>query len=123
MHYNLFTGKTFNFQVTNKFDRLLRCAHYSAVRCASRQLAGSALSGIVLKTSIGLLRYSDVLLADRAYYEAGNEARKAELSSVAFVFLNHVLDLEECIEEGDGSVLGKRHFLVNKNKEKSNLYE
>lgn len=77
------------------------------MRCASRQLGGSDLSGIVLKTSVGLLRYSDILLADRAYYEAGSEARKAGLSSEAFVFLNHFLDLEECVEEGDGSVLGK----------------
>ncbi|OXU27721.1 hypothetical protein TSAR_004638 [Trichomalopsis sarcophagae] len=91
--------------VASKFDRVLRCAHYSAVRCASRQLGGSDLSGIVLKSSVGLLRYTDILLADRAYYEAGSEARKAGLSSEAFVFLNHFLDLEECIEEGDGSVL------------------
>lgn len=88
---------------------MLHATHYSAVRCASR--GSSALAGIVLKTSVSLLRYTDILLADRCYYEAGREARDAGLSSEAFVFLNHFLDLEECIEEGDGngSVLGTCH--------------
>ncbi|XP_014206099.1 intraflagellar transport protein 172 homolog [Copidosoma floridanum] len=90
--------------VSSKFDRLLKATHYSSVRCASRT-ALPALSGVVLKTSVALLRYTDVLLADRCYYEAGIEARDAGLASEAFVFLNHFLDLEECVEEGDGSVL------------------
>lgn len=51
------------------------------------------------------MRYTDVLLADRAYYEAGIKARAVGKNSEAFVFLNHFLDLEECIEEGDSTVL------------------
>ncbi|KAL7308007.1 hypothetical protein TKK_0000095 [Trichogramma kaykai] len=92
-------------QALERFERLLRASHYSAVRLAARQAQTSVLSSIVLKTSIALLRYSDLLPADRCYYEAGVEARNAGLSSEAFVFLNHFLDLEECIEEGDGGVL------------------
>lgn len=56
--------------------------------------------------SVSLLRHTDVLHADKCYYEAGIAARSANLLSEAFVFLNHFLDLEECIEEeGDGNVL------------------
>lgn len=85
----------------------MHATHYSGVRCASRSCSSATLSNVILKTSVSLLRYTDVLLADRCYYDAGREARDAGLSSEAFVFLNHFLDLEECIEEGDGSVLGK----------------
>ncbi|KAJ8664577.1 hypothetical protein QAD02_006239, partial [Eretmocerus hayati] len=88
-----------------RFEHLLRAAHYSAVRCVARSAPGDSLTNLVLKTSVSLLRYSDIILADRAYYEAGNEARAAGLGSEAFVFLNHFLDLEECVDEGDGSVL------------------
>ncbi|XP_043479504.1 intraflagellar transport protein 172 homolog [Leptopilina heterotoma] len=86
-----------------KFERLFRAAHYSSFRCAMRMYP--PLAGLMVKASIVLLRYSDILLADRCYYEAGIDARSAGLSSEAFVFLNHFLDLEECIEEGDGSIL------------------
>lgn len=86
-----------------RFERLLRAAHYSSFRCGARFF--TPLSGLAVKTSIVLLRYSDILMADRCYYEAGIDARSAGLNSEAFVFLNHFLDLEECIEEGDGSIL------------------
>ncbi|CAK9818338.1 Intraflagellar transport protein 172 homolog [Anthophora plagiata] len=87
----------------SKFEKLLEATHYSAVKSGCRDFP--VLSGLVLKASITLLRYTDILLADRAYYEAGNEARTAGLNSEAFIFLNHFLDLEECIEEGDSTVL------------------
>ncbi|XP_063995942.1 intraflagellar transport protein 172 homolog [Diachasmimorpha longicaudata] len=87
----------------DKFGRLLRATHYSAVKAACRE--SPAVSQLEMKCSVSLLRFSDVLLADRCYYEAGVECRKAGSHSEAFVFLNHFLDLEECIEEGDGSIL------------------
>ncbi|XP_046738149.1 intraflagellar transport protein 172 homolog [Diprion similis] len=86
-----------------KFDRVLRAAHYLALKHACKNF--SPLTGMVTKVSISLLRYSDILPADRCYYEAGLEARATGLNSEAFVFLNHFLDLEECIEEGDGGLL------------------
>ncbi|XP_026827198.1 intraflagellar transport protein 172 homolog isoform X2 [Ooceraea biroi] len=89
---------------SDKFERLLQAAHLSAVKHGCRSYP--ALTSIVVKVSVSLLRYTDVLLADRFYYEAGIAARSAGLLSEAFVFLNHFLDLEECIEEeGDGNVL------------------
>ncbi|XP_033198470.2 intraflagellar transport protein Oseg2 isoform X1 [Bombus vancouverensis nearcticus] len=94
----------------SKFERVLKATHYSAVKCGCRDYP--VLSGLVLKASITLLRYTDLLLADRAYYEAGIEARTAGKNSEAFVFLNHFLDLEECIEEGDSTVLDVEDLAV-----------
>ncbi|XP_072763581.1 intraflagellar transport protein 172 homolog isoform X3 [Anoplolepis gracilipes] len=89
---------------SNRFERLLEAAHFSAVKHGCRSFP--TLSDIVVKVSVSLLRHTDVLHADRCYYEAGVAARSAGLLSEAFVFLNHFLDLEECIEEeGDGNVL------------------
>lgn len=89
---------------TNRFERFLEAAHLSAVKHGCRSIP--ALSGVIVKASVSLLRHTDVLYADRCYYEAGIAARAATLLSEAFVFLNHFLDLEECIEEeGDGNVL------------------
>lgn len=87
-----------------KFERLLEAAHLSALKHGCR--AFPTLSGIAVKASICLLRHTDILRADICYYEAGIAARTAGLLSEAFVFLNHFLDLEECIEEeGDGNIL------------------
>ncbi|XP_012058709.1 PREDICTED: intraflagellar transport protein 172 homolog [Atta cephalotes] len=89
---------------SDKFEHLLKTAHFSAVKHGCRSFP--ALSDVVVKTSVSLLRYTDILHADKCYYEAGMAARTAGLLSEAFVFLNHFLDLEECIEEeGDGNVL------------------
>ncbi|KAH0950735.1 hypothetical protein HN011_002331 [Eciton burchellii] len=89
---------------SDRFERLLQIAHLSAVKHGCRSFP--ALSGIVVKVSVSLLRHTDVLHADRCYYEAGITARSAGLLSEAFIFLNHFLDLEECIEEeGDGNIL------------------
>lgn len=90
-------------QEGRKFERVLQAAHYSALKSASKEF--SPLSGVTTKAAISLLRYSDILPADLCYYEAGLEARSSGLNSEAFVFLNHFLDLEECIEEGDGGLL------------------
>lgn len=86
-----------------KFGRLLQAAHYSAIKNACQSFP--TLAQLTVKTSISLLRFSDILLADRCYYDAGVESRNAGNHSEGFVFLNHFLDLEECIEEGDGSIL------------------
>lgn len=88
----------------DRFTRLLETTHLSAVKYGCRSFP--ALSGVAVKASVSLLRHTDILHADRCYYEAGIATRAAGLLSEAFVFLNHFLDLEECIEEeGDGNVL------------------
>lgn len=89
---------------SDRFEKLLEATHFSAVKNGCHSYP--ELSGIVVKASISLLRYTDILHADKCYYDAGNATRSAGLHSEAFVFLNHFLDLEECIEEaGDTNVL------------------
>lgn len=88
---------------SERFERLLEAAHFSAMKHGCRTFP--ALSSIVVKASVSLLRHTEILHADRYYYEAGVAARNAGLLSEAFVFLNHFLDLEECIEDGDSNVL------------------
>lgn len=86
-----------------RFERLLQASHYLAFRCACRPLL--SLSSLVVKCSISLLRFSDIIYADRCYYEAGLDAREANLLSEAFVFFNHFLDLADCIEEGNERIV------------------
>lgn len=72
-----------------------------------------------------MLRYTDIIPADKAYYEAGKfilirsqiylrknsqilsgmDMKKDGRISEAFVFLNHYLDLCEAIEEGEGQLV------------------
>lgn len=51
------------------FTQLLLISHYYALRCACRQT--TTLKSIAVKISAALLRYTDIIPADKAYYEAG----------------------------------------------------
>ena len=54
------------------------------------------------QTSVALLRFCDVIPPDKAFYLAGMACRdNADWESMAFVLLNHYLDISEAIEEGD----------------------
>ncbi|KAL1502378.1 hypothetical protein ABEB36_007525 [Hypothenemus hampei] len=81
------------------FKQLLLISHYYALRCACRQT--TTLKPIGVKISTALLRYTDLIPADKAYYEAGKDLKEEGRISEAFVFFNHYLDLCEAIEEGD----------------------
>lgn len=56
-----------------EFESLMTVCHYCGVRCACQGL--QSLNQIAVKISIALLRYSDIIPADKAYYEAGVDAR------------------------------------------------
>ncbi|KAF5301762.1 hypothetical protein FQR65_LT08745 [Abscondita terminalis] len=85
------------------FQTLLLIAHFYAVRTACRQV--STLKYIALKISVALLRYSDIIPADKVFYEAGVDLREDGRLSEAFVFLNHFLDICEAIEDGEGQLV------------------
>lgn len=70
---SLRTSEGTNSTIYNEFESLLMTAHYYATRAACNE-AGT-LEQLVAKLSISLLRYSDVVPADKAYYEAGVAAR------------------------------------------------
>lgn len=48
------------------------------------------------------MRYTDLIPADKGYYEAGMDMRSLGRDTEAFVFLNHYLDVCDAIEEQDG---------------------
>jgi intraflagellar transport protein 172 len=52
---------------------LLTLAHFCATRCACHEVDG--LESLAAKLSIALLRFTDVIPSDKAYYEAGMDAR------------------------------------------------
>lgn len=51
------------------FQTLLLIVHYYAVRCVCRQV--QVLKNIGTKISVALLRYTDIIPADKGFYEAG----------------------------------------------------
>lgn len=54
-------------------NKLFKIAHYYAVRAACMDVASLEL--IVMKVSIALLRFSDIIPVDKAFYEAGIHAK------------------------------------------------
>lgn len=80
------------------FEKLLIIAHYMATRAAAS--SQSALLECATKLSIALLRHTDIVPADKAFYEAGQLCIKNGWESMAFVFLNRFLEVTEAITEG-----------------------
>ena len=67
-----------------EFERLLLVAHYSATRAACTGLP--QLKELVAKITVSLLRYTDILPADRAFYEAGSQAKVGGCPSVQWAW-------------------------------------
>lgn len=80
----------------DRFDDLLLIVHYYAMRAACREVA--ALSAIALRLSVAVLRYTEHIPVDKAFYEAGQALRQAGRDAEAFVMLNHYLDVCDAIE-------------------------
>lgn len=87
----------------DRFENLLLISNYYATRAACRQIP--ALNGIAAKISTALLRYSETIPVDKAYFEAGMDLRGVGRDSEAFVLLNHYLDVCEAIDEGSGALI------------------
>lgn len=68
------------------FKLLLLISHYFATRSAFQTQKN--LEETAAKISVALLRHSDVIPADKAFYEAGNAAKAVGWNNMAFVFLN-----------------------------------
>ncbi|XP_056632969.1 intraflagellar transport protein 172 homolog [Diorhabda sublineata] len=98
-----------NAETKVHFRHLLLVAHYYALRTACKQVP--SLKSIAVKISTALLRYTDIIPADKAYYEAGKDLKEEGKLSEAFVFLNHYLDLCEAIEEDEGQLVDHSDLL------------
>ncbi|KAM8953335.1 intraflagellar transport protein 172 homolog [Pelodytes ibericus] len=91
-----------------EFGQMLLIAHYCATRSAS--LCLPQLEVLAAKLCISLLRHTDLLPADKAFYEAGMAAKAMGWENSAFIFLNRFLDLADAIEEGNLDALDHSDF-------------
>lgn len=65
-----------------EFESMLLIAHYYANRSAA--MAQKSLDSIAAKLSVSLLRHTDVIPADKAFFEAGMMARVSPTNVLCF---------------------------------------
>ncbi|RLV86206.1 hypothetical protein DV515_00015928 [Chloebia gouldiae] len=105
---NLVKSSEANTAAHKEFERMLLISHYCATRSAVQGL--KQLDTVAAQLSISLLRHTDLLPADKAFYEAGMAAKAVSWENMAFIFLNHFLDLSDAIEEGNLDSLDHSDF-------------
>lgn len=116
--FDVFTAKAVGDQPNEEqLEKHLIIAHFLCLKsCLSAQLRESekaaansslvaSLSELNLKLSVAMLRYSDLVRVDYLFYEAGELCRQANRTNLAFIFLNHFLDLVDAIEEQDANLV------------------
>ena len=81
-----------------EFNRLLLAVHYGEMRVKLREWK---LGELAYRVSLTLLRFTDLLPADAAFWEAGCGARDTGDKGAALVLLNRYIDLSEAAEEGE----------------------
>uniref|UniRef100_A0A3Q1FCG1 Intraflagellar transport 172 n=1 Tax=Acanthochromis polyacanthus TaxID=80966 RepID=A0A3Q1FCG1_9TELE len=91
------------------FEQMLLIAHYYATRSAAKGV--EQLISVAAKLSVSLLRHTELIPADKAFYEAGLSCRAVGWENMAFIFLNHFLDLCDAIDEGNLDALDHTDFL------------
>ncbi|KAM9840528.1 intraflagellar transport protein 172 homolog [Aulostomus maculatus] len=91
------------------FEQMLLIAHYYATRSAARGV--EQLTSVSAKLSVSLLRHTELVPVDKAFYEAGLACRAVGWENMAFIFLNHFLDLCDAIDEGTLDALDHSDFL------------
>lgn len=88
-------------------ESFLWVAHYFVNKLAFQN--SPSLEPLAAKAAVSLLRYCGLVPVERAFYEAGILCRKVKWFNMAFVFLNHYLDIRDAIEEGTNSTGGLDH--------------
>ena len=96
-----------NASTMKEFEKLLLVVHYSSVRIMARRYG---LKELVATLSLTLLRFTDIIPPDRAFYEAGIDCKEVNWLNVSFVMFNRYLDLAESMEEGDFSHVDNSDF-------------
>uniref|UniRef100_A0A673MHL4 Intraflagellar transport protein 172 homolog n=1 Tax=Sinocyclocheilus rhinocerous TaxID=307959 RepID=A0A673MHL4_9TELE len=105
---NLSKSSEANSPAHEEFEQMLLVAHYYATRSAAKGI--DQLSSVAAKLSISLLRHTELIPADKAFYEAGLAAKAVEWENMAFIFLNRFLDLADGIDEGTLDALDHTDF-------------
>ncbi|XP_074541957.1 intraflagellar transport protein 172 homolog [Halichoeres trimaculatus] len=106
---NLSRSGEANSRAHEDFEQLLLIAHYCATRAAAKGV--EQLAGTAAKLSVSLLRHTELIPADKAFYEAGLACREVGWGNMAFIFLNHFLDLCDAIDEGSLAALDHSDFM------------
>ncbi|CAH1772611.1 unnamed protein product [Owenia fusiformis] len=108
LYENLAKSSEANSPQSEEFETMLIIVHYYAAKCAS--LSHSSLDTIACKLAVSLLRHTEIIPADKAFYEAGMLCKATGQENAAFVFLNRYLDLVEAIEEGSLDMMDNSDF-------------
>jgi intraflagellar transport protein 172 len=91
-------------------EPLLLAAHYTHMANVCRGCGGREMGELRAKVLVSLLRYNDVVAADKLFYVAGQACKAMGHTSLAFVLLNRYVDLTEAIEEGSAALLENSDF-------------
>uniref|UniRef100_A0A0N4ZD27 WD_REPEATS_REGION domain-containing protein n=1 Tax=Parastrongyloides trichosuri TaxID=131310 RepID=A0A0N4ZD27_PARTI len=104
---------TFNEQINIVFKRYLEAIHFICLYEALSDFDSEEVEEIKLKLKISLVRYIDLIPADKVFYEAGIACRKhgEKYENMAFTFLSMYLDITDAIEDNDPSVVDNTIFL------------
>ncbi|XP_053107178.1 intraflagellar transport protein 172 homolog isoform X2 [Hemicordylus capensis] len=105
---NLVKSSEANTPAHEEFEVMLLVCHYYATRAAAQSL--KQLDMVAAMLSISLLRHTEIIPADKAFYEAGTAAKGIGWENMAFIFLNRFLDLTDAIEEGSLDALDHSDF-------------
>uniref|UniRef100_A0A7N5KMR4 Intraflagellar transport protein 172 homolog n=1 Tax=Ailuropoda melanoleuca TaxID=9646 RepID=A0A7N5KMR4_AILME len=105
---NLVRSSEANSPAHEEFETMLLIAHYYATRSAAQSV--KQLETVAARLSVSLLRHTQLLPADKAFYEAGTAAKAVGWENMAFIFLNRFLDLTDAIEEGTLDALDHSDF-------------
>uniref|UniRef100_A0A8C4PL37 Intraflagellar transport 172 n=1 Tax=Equus asinus TaxID=9793 RepID=A0A8C4PL37_EQUAS len=105
---NLVKSSEANSPAHEEFETMLLIAHYYATRSAAQSV--KQLETVAARLSVSLLRHTQLLPADKAFYEAGVAAKAVGWENMAFIFLNRFLDLTDAIEEGTLDALDHSDF-------------
>lgn len=65
---------------------------------------GKRLTTLYAKICVSLLRYTNEVRVDKAFYEAGVACQQEGWLNMGFIFLNRYLDLADAIEDPEGGV-------------------
>lgn len=76
-----------------EFEQYLLISHYLATRAACSRVP--QLNAIVAKISVSLLRHTDVIPADRAFYQAGMYCKVSEGDKIISIHCTGMLEFEK----------------------------
>lgn len=90
------------------FERMSQIAHFIALKIKCQAEGIHRLEG---RIATSLLRYTDIVPVDKAFYEAGYANLRAGIKNMGFVFLNRFVDVSDLIEDPDNSGMDNSDFV------------